>query len=962
VPPGERELSPARAIIPRATYRIQLNASFTFRDATALVPYLAELGISHVYCSPYFRARPGSTHGYDVVDHNSFNPEIGTREDFERFVQALRAHDMGQILDIVPNHVGIMGADNARWMDVLENGQASACAEFFDIDWEPADPTLSGKVLVPVLGEPYGIILERGELRPQFEAESGSFAIRYHEHRFPLNPRTYPCIIERAIQLVPQGATTPEHLAEFESLAAAFRHLPTRDSATPEQIAERARDKEIHKRRLAALCAASPPLLQAIEQALRELAGKPDDPSSFDALHDLLEHQAYRLAYWRVASDEINYRRFFDVNDLAALRMENDAVFESVHALVMELVAQGKIQGLRIDHPDGLNDPLRYFQQIQERAAKALNVEMSSDGPQRQLPIYLLAEKITAGFEHLPENWPVHGTTGYRFANLATGLLVDASAKSRMDRIYHSFVGNVPSWENAAYEAKQLILRTSLAAELNVLANQLVRIARSNRRTRDFTLNNLRNGLREVIACFPVYRTYIAESISEDDLRYIDWAIKCARKRASGIDEAVFGFIRSALVNEVHTFARKFQQVTAPVTAKGVEDTALYRFIRLVALNEVGGEPDAFGVSVRAFHADCQHRAKHWPHEMLATSTHDTKRSEDVRARIAVLSEGPALWRRTVLRWRRVNRLRKREIDDQKAPSAHDEYLFYQTLVGTWPLQEPDEEALGTYIGRIEEYLIKAAREAKLRTSWTNPDAEYEDALRQFVRATLEKREGNPLLSELIASGRIARFGLFNALSQVACKLATPGVPDIYQGTELWDFSLVDPDNRRPVDYELRRRLLAEIRNGVSPRALVESIEDGRAKLFLIWKLLQLRRTHEALFRDGEYLPLRVSGARAAHLCAFARKHQHTLLIVLVPRLYARLVGDQDVLPLGEPVWRDTAVELPRGSKASTFSNVLGGGSCSSQARESRRVLHVADALANFPVAALLSDNPAPAA
>jgi (1->4)-alpha-D-glucan 1-alpha-D-glucosylmutase len=994
-----REPQPAMgAEIPRATYRVQLNKSFTFKEATAIIPYLATLGISHVYCSPYFKARSGSVHGYDVVDHNQLNPEIGDREDFESFVTALRAHNMGHILDIVPNHVGIMGADNAWWMDVLENGQASKYADYFDIEWNPANPALKGKVLVPVLGDPYGVVLERGELELRFEREFGSFAVFYHEHRMPIDPKAYPRILDRVVGSV--------HSGELGNLRRGFVALADRQDPTDEQVAERDEAKGNLKRRLAALCNDEPPVCDAIEAVVRSYAGAPGDSASFDALHELLEAQAYRLASWRVAPDEINYRRFFDVNDLAGLRVENLTVFEDTHRLLFELISEGKIDGLRIDHPDGLRDPEQYFHRLQGRvaalrgtahgqpgsweatgasanpaAARAVRLATTDTpdfgvaGQKRNLPIYLVVEKITASFEHLPPTWPVHGETGYHFLNVVNRVLVDAATKARMDRVYHSFIDQTLEWSNVAYEAQHMILRRSLASELSVVTNLLTRIAQADRHTRDFTFNGLRQTLAEVIACFPVYRTYVGNSVSDTDKRYIDWAIASARRRRTAGEAAAFDFVRAALLMELpvatdsmrrqmRNFAMKFQQITAPITAKGIEDTSLYRFNRLVSLNEVGGEPDAYGSTVRAFHADSQHRARFWPHEMLATSTHDTKRSEDVRARISVLSEMTQVWRKTIERWARINRLRKREVEGQPAPSPNDEYLLYQTLVGSWPLEELDEAGLAAYRERIEGYMIKAAREAKVRTSWANVNAEYEEALLQFIRAALEARDGNMFLSDFVSfQRRISRFGLLNAMSQTLCKLTAPGVPDIYLGNETWDFSLVDPDNRRPVDYQKRRTMLASLESmdmdacvdrGLM-KSLVEGIRDGRCKLFLTWKVLQFRRDHESLYRDGEYLPLRVTGEHAANVCAFARRHEGKLAVTIAPRLYLRLLGpDREDPPLGESVWEDTAVELPKEcGETVQLKNVLDGTTVPTSRTGNRVTVRMADALAHFPVGLL---------
>ena len=955
--------APAAARIPRATYRVQLNAGFTFKDLTAIVPYLAALGVSDVYCSPYFRSRAGSAHGYDVVDHNSFNPEIGDRGDFERLVAELRTHGMGHILDIVPNHVGVMGSDNAWWMDVLENGQASIYADFFDIDWSPANPALADKVLVPVLADPYGVVLERGDLELRFERERGSFAIHYHEHRMPLDPRTYPRLLDAVLAI--------ERNAELEKLRRLFGALPDRRGAAAEQIAERNRDKEAHKRALADLAAADTRVAAAIDQALAGIAGSPGDPVSFDPLHDLLEAQAFRLAYWRVASDDINYRRFFDVNDLAALRVENEAVFEATHRLVLELIGSGALDGLRIDHADGLYDPLGYFQRLTARIAQ---VTATAGGARS---VYLVAEKITASFERLPADWPLHGETGYHFANVVNRLLIDTASKARMDRTYRSFIGEPRHWPEVAHECQLQVLRKSLASELNTASNILARIAHADRMTRDFTLASLWRALAEVIACFPVYRTYVTDSVSESDRRYIDWAIASARRSGSAIEQPVFDFVRGALLLELpaqsesarrrmRRFAMKFQQITAPTTAKGIEDTALYRFNRLAALNEVGGEPDVYGSSVSAFHTDAQYRARHWPHEMLTTSTHDTKRSEDVRARLSVLSEAPAAWRQAVNRWRRINRTRRRDVGGMPAPSPDDEYLLYQTLIGTWPLQDPDDAELDAYRQRIEAYMLKAAREAKVRTSWANTNTEYEGALSQFIAALLERREGNLFLADFCAfNGRIVGFGLLNGLSQTLLKLTAPGVPDVYQGNETWQFALVDPDNRRTVDYAGNLRLLAGLASGGAPesfaRALAEDVTDPRCKLFLHVRSLQLRRRDPELFERGDYLPLKVAGRRAPHLCAFARRLEGRLAVVLAPRLYLKLMGADTVAgdgpphpPLGVEAWGDTTVQLPFAPEAS-LRGVLDGAEVPLTGDRDQPAISAAAALQSFPVALLTS-------
>lgn len=963
-----------RTRIPRATYRLQFNRDFTFAQATELVPYLATLGVSHVYASPYLKARPGSTHGYDIIDHNTFNPEIGTEEDFERFVTTLHAHRMGQILDMVPNHMGVMGADNTWWLDLLENGPASVHADYFDIDWEPLNEELNGKVLLPLLGDQYGAVLDRGELRLTFDSERGEFSIMYYDHRFPVDPREYPRIISHGLdRLGDRLGTSHPFLLELQSLVTAFGHLPERSAIAPELIAERSRDKETHKRHLAELCVRSPEIARFIAENVAEISGVPGIPASFDTLHEIIKAQAYRLAYWRVAADDINYRRFFDINDLAALRMENEQVFETTHRLVLRLLHEGKVDALRIDHPDGLYDPAQYFQRLQGHFSGAV------DDPARQQagqvrPIYLVIEKILAGYERLPEDWPVHGTTGYRFANVLNGLFVDTSAETKMDRIYAAFIGETIAFDELLYRAKRLIMGVALSSELNVLANLLSRIAQADRHTCDFTLNALRSALAEVVACFPVYRTYVSpERVRAEDRRYIDWAVSVAKRRSRAVETSVFDFLREVLVTSIADgkndryrfmvvrFAMKFQQFTGPVMAKGMEDTSFYRYNRLVSLNEVGGDPRAFGMTLNAFHGAAQDRARYWPHTMLSTSTHDGKRSEDVRVRINVLSEMPAGWRLSLRRWSRMNRSKKRSVDDSPAPSRNDEYLLYQTLLGAWPLHEPDEQEFAALRDRIQQYMLKAVREAKVHTSWINPDPAYEDALAKFVDSLLGAREKNPFLADFLPAQKlIARFGMLNSLSQTLIKLTSPGVPDIYQGTELWDFSLVDPDNRRPVDYARRRAMLDEVQARATATAaklapyaleLTGTMADGRIKLYLTWRILQLRRERSDLFESGAYHPLTMVGQKAEHVCAYARQNGTEAILVVAPRFFARLVGNFDADPMAPSLWEDTRVELPADYVDCAHASVFTAEALEPVRENGKLYLLMSTLLAHFPVA-----------
>lgn len=927
--------------IPLSTYRLQFNRNFTFAQAAEIVPYLAALGISHCYASPYLRARPGSMHGYDIIDHHNLNPEIGTPEDYERFIAALHGNGMGQILDIVPNHMGVMGADNAWWLDVLENGEASNYAEFFDIDWEPLKDELQGKVLVPVLGDQYGIVLERGDLKLTFVEGKGEFSIFYFQHRFPINPREYPRLLSPSAERLAQRVEAQnESLLELQSLISAFGHLPGREEKEPEKRAERIRDKEIHKRRLAALCERSHEVIQAIAETVHSINGVVGDPSSFEQLHELIKAQAFRLAYWRVAADDINYRRFFDVNDLAALRQENTQVFAETHAFVERLLKEGKVDGLRVDHPDGLYDPREYFGRLQ------CGVEETSAGqPCSTQTHYVVAEKILTDDEHLSREWPIHGTTGYDFAALVNGLLVDESAEGALDQTYSDFVGEHVDFRQLVYECKKLVMDRSLNSELNVLANHLSRIALSDRHTCDFTVKNLRDALTEIVACFPVYRTYVNDQqVSETDRQYINEAVECAKLASSAPDPSVFDFIRDILLTRqaeghppyyqrsVIHFAMRFQQYTGALMAKGLEDTSFYRYNRLISLNDVGGDPMRFGVNPEEFHRGTQQQSANWPHSMLAGSTHDSKRSEDVRARINVLSEIPNEWRAKVFHWRELNQKFKKQetsgaFSGSEIPSPNDEYLLYQTLIGAWPIGSsvPDE----SFIQRISDYMVKALREGKERTSWANQNQEYEDGVREFVPAIMRNSE---LLADFVPfQKRVSYFGMCNSLSQMLIRLTAPGVPDIYQGNEMWEFNLVDPDNRRAVDYGTRHRALQQIRDMASDSQLASFAGqlaahpgDGCIKMYVLWQSLQLRNRVPELFHQGTYVPLNVTGTRSKHVVAFMRQLGESNVVVAVPRLCSQLTIGELRLPIGEQVWSDCKIQLP-GLPATYYRDIFTG-------------------------------------
>jgi (1->4)-alpha-D-glucan 1-alpha-D-glucosylmutase len=856
---------------PRATYRIQFNRALTFADAAALVPYLADLGVSHLYASPWLKARAGSEHGYDIIDHAAFNPELGGEQGFELLHAALKARGLGQILDFVPNHMGIAQADNTWWLDVLEWGRASPYADWFDIDWSPADRDLRNKVLLPFLGDHYGAVLERGELEPRFDPANGTFSVWYFGHRFPLAPHT--CAVP-----IRAGAAGDAAAAQtLEMLAQAAEQLRIRAGTTARGAARVREQAAAFQARLAA----EESLHAALQRGAAALAATPGNAETARPLHHLLERQAYRLAYWRVAADEINYRRFFDINSLAGLRVENPRVFERIHVLVARLLEQGKLDGLRIDHVDGLFDPAQYYRRLRRLVRR---------------PFYLVVEKILARHEQLRTDWPVEGTTGYDFLNQVNGLLVDARSEAVLTRAYQRFTRDSRDFDEILYAAKKQIVGNRLSGELHVLARQLRRIARRHLHTRDYTLQGLTQALAEVVAAFPVYRTYVdARGAQPDDRRDIAWAVAQARKRWDRPGGEIFDFIEAMLTADyagaghgylrVLRFAMKVQQYTSPVMAKGLEDTAMYRYHRLACLNDVGGDPRRFGLSVAAFHHANQERARQWPHALLATATHDAKRGEDVRARLAALTAAPADWGRGVRHWARLNRSWKLPVHDRAAPGARDEYLLYQTLIGAWPIELMDgawdEHVAAEFVARIQAYMTKALREAKLDSSWNDPDTEYENATAQFIARILDRDTGRLFLEAFLPlQRRVAELGVHNSLVQLVLKLTCPGVPDIYQGCELWDLNLVDPDNRRPVDFGKRTSLLEQVKafDAMAPAqrasqlaAWREHWHDGAIKLHVLRRLLALRAAQPQLFSRGAYRPLELPGVTDDGAIAFER-------------------------------------------------------------------------------------------
>ena len=994
------EKSPSGPRIPVSTYRLQFNYQFTFTDARNIVPYLHELGITDIYTSPCFKAQKGSLHGYEVVDPNSLNPELGTEEEYDEFVKELRKYGMGQILDIVPNHMCIECNDNVWWTDLLENGISSPYSIFFDIDWNPVRKALENKVLIPILGDQYGTVLENQELQLIFEG--GAFFISYYDHKLPVIPDTYSYILKHRIENMGSLLSADDpHLAELLSIITALNHLPKYTEKDVEKIDERYREKEVIKKRLAELFNESQEIRSFIKENIRLFNGIKGDHKSFNRLDELLSTQVWRLSHWRVATEEINYRRFFDINKLGAVRMEYAAVFNETHKLTFKLVREGKITGLRVDYIDGLYNPKEYFDKLQKncfvRMQSALTEESKNDVPsdreqsnpepelQQQYekmipsdpqfkPFYVIGEKVLTKGEKIPDDWLIYGTTGYVFLNSVNGIFVETRHAKIFDSIYSNFIKSGVNFQDTVYEKKKLVMQVSMSGEINALAHYLIDISEKNRHTRDFTLNSLIKIITEIIACFPVYRTYINSlDIKDRDRQYIETAVSKAKRRNPAVSRFIFDFLKDVLLLNIPeeleendkyewlAFIMKFQQITGPVMAKGLEDTAFYAFNRLISLNEVGGSPDRFGMSAEAFHGQNIERIKFWPHALITTSTHDTKRSEDVRARINVLSEMPQKWKECLTKWSRHNKKKKIIIDAQAVPDHNEEYLLYQTIIGAWPNGPMNKKEYDSFKTRIKDYMLKAIREAKINTSWINPDTVYEDSIMGFIEAVMSDTAENHFLTDFkIFQKMISGYGIYNSLSQTLLKITSPGVPDFYQGTEIWDLSLVDPDNRRPVDYSERTGLLGKLKEresktGLSEiaRELVVQKEDGMIKLFLICRALNFRKENREVFEKGDYIPLYAEGYKADNVCAFARKSDESVILVAVPRFFTKLVQQPDDLPFGEEVWKDSIVFLTFETEDSIYRNIFTDETVGTVSRGGRTVLYLSGAFANFPVALL---------
>jgi len=878
--------------IPRATYRLQLHAGFDFDAASGILEYLRDLGISHVYCSPCLQAVPGSTHGYDVVDPHRVSSDLGGEAARQRFCEKLKQLGLGQILDIVPNHMAIAGRHNAWWWDTLENGPSSRYAPYFDIDWNAPEERLRNKIMLPLLEDHSGRVVDEGKLT--LARCGGSFVLCYHDHRFPVAPPSVAGLLAQCAEASGNG--------QLGFLADSLGRLGQPSEPDWTGLINYHRDKETIRQLLARLCTEQPDVAHAIDAAIDELN---HDPERLDSL---LLHQNYRLARWRTAARELVYRRFFDINTLVGLRMENERVFLDTHELILRWLRSGQLDGVRVDHPDGLRNPAQYFDRLHEAAPEA----------------WVVAEKILQPGEEIPDSWKIAGTTGYDFLNVAGGLFVDPRAEAPLNEAYRQFTGETVDFSAVSLEKKLVVLRDILGSDLNRLTALLVQICEEHRDYRDYTRHELHEAIREVIAHFSVYRTYARageRSISEADLAVIQAATSAARNARPELDERLFDFLRQILSLEIGgpfetEFVMRFQQVTAAAMAKGVEDTAFYNYFRLTSLNEVGGNPARFGVSVEDFHKWCGEAQARMPLTMLATSTHDTKRSEDARARISMLSEEPQAWAEAVSRWSAMNaKYRTGELPDRKS-----EYLFYQTLVGTWPISRD----------RIAQYMLKAVREAKEKTSWIEPSAEFEEALEKFIDGVLADSEFIADFEKFVAP--LMKPAETASLAMTLLRFTAPGIPDTYQGMELFGRFLVDPDNRQPVDYKLRRQLLTEL-DRMNVDEVTARAEEGMTKLWLTRQALRVRETHAECFgARGDYRPLWPAGPRASCLVGYQRGND---VIAAVPRLNMSCEN-----------WEETYLEIPRGQ----WTNRLTGESVEGGRRE------VGPLLRRFPVLLLTRD------
>jgi len=956
--------------IPLSTYRLQFNSQFRFADARRLVPYLHALGITDIYASPLLQAKRGSAHGYDVTDPSRLNPELGSDEDFDALVHQLQQHDMGLLLDIVPNHMAA-SVENPWWVDLLEEGRASLFASHFDVDWNPPNRLQENKVLLPILGRPYSEVLESQELRLEYERDG--FFISYYDFKLPVAARTCRIILQHRVERLRQrlGDQSPA-FQELQGIVAAVGQL-RENGSSPATTGERRQQRQAAKERLWELYSTSREIRRFLDDNVRRFNGRRGAPSSFVLMDRLLSEQAYVLAYWQDTNKEINYRRFFTITDLVGVRAEDPHTFDSTHAVVLRLTEKGMVTGLRIDHVDGLRDPLGYLRRLQERLHGGEEHRSPAANPAHRAvsvenAFYVVVEKILAEQESLRREWPVSGTTGYQFLNFVNGLFVDERHARALDGAYARFVGRSINYEDLVYTKKKQVMASLLAVEIRALGRYLSVLAERDRYARELPRQQLTLALVEITACLGVYRTYIRSfEVAAEDRRHIEGALQRAEQRDPTLNPLALRFLRQVLLLEFGpqvlpdqreatlNFVMRWQQFTGPIMAKGFEDSLLYVYNRLASLNEVGGSPQSLGTRPATLHEYLGRRQALWPGALSATTTHDTKRSEDVRARINVLSEIPLQWERRVQRWVRQNRKKKFRVGGEEVPTRNEEYLLYQNLLGAWPSQEGGADLAG-FRQRMKDYMIKATREAMVHTRWTRPNLEHENAVISFVEAILDDSSRNRFLEDLLEFERFVSFaGALNSLSQVLLKICCPGVPDFYQGSELWDLRLVDPDNRGAVDFQLRSQMLDELKRADVQRStlledLLPSWRDGRAKMYVVYRALNFRRQEPELFLRGRYVPLRTAGKHRENVFAFMRQMGKRRCLVLTPRLVARLITRRRA-PLGRDVWGATALMLP-GGLPNRWENLLTGEIIDLKQRPGVCYLH--QVFSRFPVALLV--------
>ena len=943
---------------PVSTYRVQFSKEFRFLDCRDIVPYLHLLGIGALYSSPRFRARRGSEHGYDVASPLRVNSELGTDEEFDDLCSKLRHYGLGLVLDIVPNHMAA-SHENPWWMDVLENGRASPYAHYFDIDWHPVISKAAflqdNKILLPILGDLYGNVLKRGELSLCLD-ETG-FSLRYYERKIPLDPASYGLLLAACQErIIRDLGKSHDSVAKIMRLRQLVRVIPIHTVTGAGEIGQRLRDGQTVKQEVFSLYRDHLEVRLAMDAALRGITG------NVDLMHQLLEGQPHRLAFWKVAFEEINYRRFFDINDLVCLRVEDEDVFAARHKIIFQLIAEGKVTGLRVDHVDGLHDPQGYLARLQAECCQSA----------RDRPVFVVVEKILSRGEGLPVNWQACGTTGYDFLNALNGLFIEPGGLREIESIYSRFTGQSEPFAEICYDRNKQVIRDLFAAEVRSLGHDLGKLAAQDRQARDVPLSELISALVEVTACLPIYRTYIRDfEISSQDRATLVRTLELARRRTSDsqIGDPAFGFLEHVLMLEPPEYAKdlrsgylrfvmRWQQFSGPVMAKGLEDTAGYVHNSLISMNEVGGDPirDEPPLDLAGFHRFLEDRLLHWPHSMNASSTHDTKRSEDVRGRLNVLSELPGEWEKCLLRWCRLNQHHKTEVDGNAVPAPGEEVMLYQTLLGAWPMDQ-DEES--NFLDRVQEFLKKAVREAKVHSGWIRPDQAYEDAFLRFAKAIFHKEQGSFTEDFLRFQQKVAWYGALNALSQVLIKITAPGLPDFYQGCEIWDFAMVDPDNRRPVDFRRRIRMLEEIRKAHSEshqhllHDILSNWRDGRIKLYITDRALDFRRANTHVYEEGDYLPLDVRGEKQSSVCSFARHRGGHWCITVAPRLTTQL-GTVGRPPLGEKAWRDTSLCLPAESAPQVWQNILTGERVKAEfASGGEKILRLSQIMKRFPLALL---------